>query len=82
MTNRNFFEAVNCSLQDILQIKDPRNFEKTFGGNFVVLGGDFRQVLPVVKKGRREDVIQFTIYQLHLWNCCHVFKLQQNMRLM
>ena len=57
------FEAVNRSLQDILQIEDPRNFEKPFGGKVVLLGGDFWQVLPVVKKGRREDVVQFAICQ-------------------
>ena len=35
-----------------------------------------------MKKGRREDVVQFAIYQSHLRNYCHVFKLHQNMRLM
>ena len=44
--------------------------------------GDFQQVLPIVKKGRREDIVQSTICQSHLWNYCHVFKLHQNMRLM
>ena len=48
----------------------------------MVLGGDFRQILPVVKKGRCEDIVQFAICQSHLWNYCHVFKLQQNVRLM
>ena len=32
MANRNFFEVVNHSLQDIMQIKDPMNLEKPFGG--------------------------------------------------
>ena len=44
--------------------------------------GDFQQVLPIVKKGRRGDIVQSTICQSHLWNYCHVFKLHQNMRLM
>ena len=82
MANRNCFEAVSRSLQDILQIEDPKNLEKPFGGKVVVLGGDFRQILPVVKKGRREDIVQSAICHSHLWNYCHVFKLQQNMRLM
>lgn len=58
MANKNCFEAVNRSLQDILQIEDSRNLEKPFGGKVVVLGGNFRQILPVVKKGRREDIVQ------------------------
>ena len=61
MAHRNCFETVDCSLQDIMQIEDPRNFENPFGGKVVVLGGDFRQILPVVKKGRREDVVQSAI---------------------
>ena len=80
MANRNCFEAVNRSLQDILQLEDPTNLEKPFGGKVVVLGGDFRQILPVVKEGRREDIVQSAICQSHLWNYCHVFKLQQNVR--
>ena len=78
MANKNCFEAVNRSLQDILQLEDPTNLEKPFGGKVVVLGGDFRQILPVVKKEkeRREDVFQSAIFQSHLWNYSHVFKLQ------
>ena len=52
MAHRNCFEAVDRTLRDILQIEDPQNAEKPFGGKVVVLGGDFRQILPVVRKGR------------------------------
>ncbi|XP_075663183.1 uncharacterized protein LOC142632710 [Castanea sativa] len=56
MAHRNCFEAIDRTLQDILQIEDPQNAEKPFGGKVVVLGDDFRQILPVVRKGRREDI--------------------------
>ena len=52
MSHRNCFEAVDRTLRDILQIEDPQNVEKPFGGKVVVVGGDFRQILPVVKKGK------------------------------
>ena len=81
MAHRNCFETVDCSLQDIMQIEDPRNFENPFGGKVVVLGGDFRQILPVVKKGKQKDIVYSAISKSHLWNYCHVFKLQTNMRL-
>ncbi|XP_019157246.1 PREDICTED: uncharacterized protein LOC109153829 [Ipomoea nil] len=29
----------------------------TFGGKTVVLGGDFRQILPVIPKGTRQDIV-------------------------
>ena len=52
MGHRNFFEALDRSLRDILQLEDPQSVEKPFGGKVVVLGGDFRQILLVVKKGK------------------------------
>ena len=61
MAHKNCFEAIDRNLQDILQIEDPRDLEKPFGGKVVVLGGDFRQILPVVKKGRRENIVQSAI---------------------
>ena len=41
MAHRNCFEVVDHTLRDILQIEDPQNAEKRFGGKVVVLGGDF-----------------------------------------
>lgn len=48
----------------------------------VVLGGDFRQILPVVRKGRRADIVYSTINRSYLWRECLVFKLHTNMRLL
>ena len=42
MIPANALQAVNVLLRDITQINKP------FGGKFMFLGGDFRQVLPVV----------------------------------
>jgi ATP-dependent DNA helicase PIF1 len=64
-----------------LQLEDPQSVEKPFGGKVVVLGGDFRQILPVVKKGKQEDIVYSAISKSYLWNYCHIFKLQTNMRL-
>jgi hypothetical protein len=33
----------------------------------VVFGGDFRQILLVVPKGGREDIVSALLPQLHLW---------------
>lgn len=54
MANRNCFEALDKSLRDILRFNTQNSDQKPFGGMTVVLGGDFRQILPVVPKGRRE----------------------------
>ncbi len=81
MAHRNCFEALDRSLRDILQLEDPQRVEKPFGGKVVVLSGEFRQILPVVKKGKREDIVYFAISKSYLWNSCHIFNLQTNMRL-
>jgi hypothetical protein len=47
----------------------------------VVLGGDFRQILPVVTKGRREHIVNASIKRSYLWRHFIVYRLKQNMRL-
>ncbi|KAG2212510.1 hypothetical protein INT45_000892 [Circinella minor] len=45
------FQAVDNALRDIMGATDPALANVPFGGKVVVFGGDFRQLLPVVKKG-------------------------------
>jgi ATP-dependent DNA helicase PIF1 len=35
--------------------------ERPFGGMMVVLGGDFCQILPVLPKGRRDNIVTASI---------------------
>ncbi|KAK4562376.1 hypothetical protein RGQ29_005026 [Quercus rubra] len=81
MTHRNCFEAVDRSLIDILRFSNSNSGETPFGGKTIVLGGDFRQILPVVSKGRREQIVEASINKSPLWNSCKVFILTINMRL-
>lgn len=55
------FEAVDRSLCDILQIEDAECVNRPFVGKVVLVGGDFRQILPVVRKGRKEDIVYSVI---------------------
>ncbi|KAK6020980.1 hypothetical protein OSTOST_13359, partial [Ostertagia ostertagi] len=48
-------EAVDLLLKDIMQNEIP------FGGKLMVIGGDFRQVLPVVERGQQEDLVDACI---------------------
>jgi hypothetical protein len=45
------------------------------------LGGDFRQILPVIPKGRRADIVHVSLNQSELWKNCEVLTLSENMRL-
>ncbi|KAL1290057.1 hypothetical protein AAHE18_20G101800 [Arachis hypogaea] len=70
MTNKLAFEALDRTLQDIMVSVSDRNKDLPFGGKVVVLGGDFRQVLPVIPKGSRAEI-----------KYCEVLRLTKNMRL-
>lgn len=52
-----------------------------FGGKVVVFGGDFRQILPVIPRGDRSDIVHATISASYIWDHCQVLTLTQNMRL-
>jgi len=47
----------------------------------ILLGGDFRQVLPVVNHGNATDAINASLISSSLWQHFTVFKLTINMRL-
>ncbi|XP_057422827.1 uncharacterized protein LOC130716812 [Lotus japonicus] len=82
MVSRYAFEALDKSLRDIMRVIDPENFDLPFGGKVVVLGGDFRQILPVIPKGSRAEVVMATINSSRLWRFCKVLTLTENMRLL
>ena len=48
--------AVDRLLRDIMQSKKP------FGGKVLLLGGDFRQTLPIVLHGKQSQIVQTTIF--------------------
>ncbi|XP_074318687.1 uncharacterized protein LOC141655509 [Silene latifolia] len=77
MLNPFCFEALDRTLRDIL-----RSPTKPFGGKVIVFGGDFRQILPVIPKGSRQDIVLSAINASYLWSFCKVLKLTKNMRLL
>jgi hypothetical protein len=76
------FEVVDWTLRDLMQLDDAQATEKIFGGKIVVLGGDFRQILPVVPKGGREDIVSASLPRSHLWQHVTILRLHINMRVM
>jgi hypothetical protein len=75
MTKRQAVEALDNSMRDIMSRPDL-----PFGGKTVVFGGDFRQVLPVVRKGSRAQIIDSSLRRSYLWDCMRHLKLERNMR--
>ncbi|XP_070052773.1 uncharacterized protein [Nicotiana tomentosiformis] len=81
MMHRYCFEALDKTLRDILRFKDASNLHLPFGGKTIVLGGDFRQILPVIPKGSRQDIVNASLNSSYLWPHCQLLKLTKNMRL-
>ena len=61
-------------------LSDLTDCSKPFGGKVVVLGGDFRQILPVVSKGRQAHVLNVILNKSYLWDNIKIIHLRQNMR--
>ena len=81
MLHRHGFEAVDRTFRDIMRTVDPRLEHVPFGGKVIIFGGDFRQILPVIPKGRREDIVNACLCRSYLWSHIKVRKLTINMRL-
>jgi len=75
MQHKHAIEAVDRTLQDLLDSNSP------FGGITVLFSGDFRQTLPVIPHGIRQQLISASISRSHIWAHVQMFYLHQNMRL-
>jgi hypothetical protein len=75
MQHRHIMETVDRSFKDL------RNSDKPFGGITVVFGGDFQQILQVILKGCRAQVVGTCMQRSFLWRNISVLHLHQNMRL-
>jgi hypothetical protein len=82
MMHHRIFETVDRTLRDLMQLDDAQATEKIFGGKTVVLGGDFRQIVPVVPKGGREDIVSASLLRSHLWQRVTILRFHINMRVM
>ncbi|KAF7811784.1 ATP-dependent DNA helicase PIF1-like [Senna tora] len=81
MAHRHCFEALDHTLRDIMHSQNAALAKHPFGGKVVVLGSDFRQILPVIPRAGREDIVLASLNSSYLWPSCKVLSLTKNMRL-
>ncbi|XP_058746544.1 uncharacterized protein LOC131619471 [Vicia villosa] len=79
MEHKHAFEALYRTLKDVMRTYG--NSKEIFGGKVVVFGGDFRQILPVVPRGSRSDIVHSAINASYILRSVEVLTLTQNMRL-
>ncbi|GJR47868.1 DNA helicase [Tanacetum coccineum] len=76
MNDMRCFETLDRTLRDLMNAPDL-----LFGGKIVILGGDFRQTLPVKKGAAKEELISASITESHLWWHFKICTLKENKRL-
>ncbi|XP_058799371.1 ATP-dependent DNA helicase pif1-like [Phymastichus coffea] len=76
MAPRYALEIVNRTLQNIMNNNLP------FGGKVVVLGGDFRQLLPIKMNGTRTETLNLSIKYSESWRHFIKYNLTTNMRVL
>ncbi|XP_024995918.1 uncharacterized protein LOC112529076 [Cynara cardunculus var. scolymus] len=79
MAHKHSFEALDKSLRDIMSCCYENSKDKPFGGLTVACGGDFRQILPVIPRGNRADIVNAALNSSYLWPLFKVYELNENM---
>ena len=74
MAHKHCYSAVDRTLRDLCGVDEP------FGGKVVVVGGDFRQCLPVVRHGQPAECVDACLKRWDRWRCFRVLKLTENLR--
>ncbi|XP_076897758.1 uncharacterized protein LOC143551141 [Bidens hawaiensis] len=72
MTHKHAFEALDRTLKDVMKGYLANTYESLFGGKVVVLGGDFRQILPVVQNRTRNECVNATISSSYICSKCNL----------
>ncbi|XP_021979942.1 uncharacterized protein LOC110876070 [Helianthus annuus] len=81
MVHKHAFEALDRTMNDVFNIDQSVNSDIRFGGKVIVFGGDFRQILPVVPNGGRQEIVNASLSSSYLWSKCKLLRLTRNMRL-
>ena len=74
MLSLHIFHCIDRLMRDIMGNDIP------FGGKPFLFGGDFRQTLPVVKRGNASQIVEQCILRSPLWPNFSVFHLTGNQR--
>ena len=74
MANKKVLECVHRTLQDVVNSDEP------FGGKIIVFSGDYRQILPVLPRASRAQIVASVLNRSPLWQNVHVHHLTENER--
>ena len=76
MVNRHIFDAIDKFFREVCDKPDV-----PFGGKIVIVGGDYRQTLPIVADAQtNEQVVRICANQTNVWDHFRRLELSANMR--
>ena len=74
MVSKKTISFINKLLKDMMGNDEP------FGGKIMIVGGDFRQTLPIVVSGKRADIVNESIIRSDEWSLFSRFELNECVR--
>ena len=74
MIPKHAIEAIDRMFRDIC------NSDVPFAVKVILLGGDFRQTLPVVRRARPAEIVEVCLKSSYIWPLVQIFRLNTNMR--
>ena len=77
MGHKHVFESIDRTMQNIRKKNHCHLGDWLYS---VLLAGDWRQILPVVRHGSRPDIVDATLKSSYLWQIVTRLQLTQNMR--
>ena len=74
MMHKHNYEALDRTMRDLMKCEFP------FGGKVVVIGGDFKQILAVIRRASPAHVVSAAVNRARFWHRLRVLRLSINMR--
>jgi hypothetical protein len=71
---KNVLEIIDEKFKEIMETNH------LFGGKILLMGGDFRQTLPIMKYATKSQLLDLSVKKSLFWNKFKKFKLTKNMR--
>ena len=64
------------------KLKELMDNDLPFGGKIVIIGGDFRQILPVKRKAGKSELLSLSVKNSKLWKLfsSNIYRLKENKR--
>ncbi|XP_021971962.1 uncharacterized protein LOC110867133 [Helianthus annuus] len=81
MVHKHAFEALDRTMSDVFTDGRSIRSDVPFGGKVFVFGDDFRQILPVIPNGTRQQIVCASLSSSYIWSKCKLLRLTKNMRL-